>query len=50
MAQAKRKLIDFRDLKDAIVEYANEHHEGNFNRAVRELLRSKLVQEGYQNE
>jgi len=38
-----RKLIDFKDLKDSIQAYANEHTEGNFNMAVRKLIKKGLL-------
>ncbi len=40
-----KKLIDFKELWQAIQDYADKHHEGNFNLAVR-----KLVKEGLGNE
>lgn len=38
-----RKLIDFKELKDLIQEYADEHYEGNFNLAVRKLIKKGLL-------
>ena len=39
-----KKLIDFKDKKlvDKIQDYANEHCEGNFNMAVRQLTFNAL--------
>ena len=37
-----KKLINFKDLKEAIQEYADKHCEGNYSLAVRELIRSGL--------
>ena len=40
-----RKLIDFKDLLSQIQDYADEHHEGNFNLAVRKLIKKGLCNE-----
>lgn len=40
-----RKLIDFKDLISSITEYANKHCEGNFNLAVRQLIKKGLKDE-----
>jgi hypothetical protein len=37
-----KKLIDFKKNKEAVQEYADEHCEGNFNLAVRQLIRKGL--------
>lgn len=38
-----RKLIDFKELEDKIKLYADEHCEGNFNMAVRMLIKKGLL-------
>jgi hypothetical protein len=40
-----RKLIDFKGLVDEIKLYAYEHCEGNFNLAVRQLIKKGLSNE-----
>ena len=35
----KRKSIEFLELDKPIQKYADEHCEGNFNRAVRDVIR-----------
>lgn len=37
-----RKLIDFKELASIIQEYANSHCDGNFNMAVRVLIKKGL--------
>ena len=37
-----KKLIDFKDSWKAIQSYADKHHEGNFNLAVRNLIKIAL--------
>ena len=37
-----KKLINFKDLKASIQEYADKYCEGNYSLAVRELVRSGL--------
>lgn len=37
-----KKLIEFKDLDEAVQDYANKHCEGNFNLAVRVLIRRAL--------
>ena len=38
-----RVLVDFKSLKENIQEYADEHCEGNFNLAVRQLIKKGLA-------
>ncbi len=38
----KRKSIEFLELDEPVQQYADEHCEGVFNRAVRELIRKQL--------
>ena len=40
-----RKMIDFKNLVGAIQAYADKHCEGNFNMAVRQLVKKGLVVE-----
>ena len=40
-----RKLIDFKELSQAIQAYADTHCEGNFNMAVRKLIKEALKNE-----
>ena len=40
-----RKLIDFKELSQAIQDYADEYCEGNFSMAVRKLVRKALLDE-----
>lgn len=37
-----KKLINFKDLREAVQDYANEFCEGNYSLAVRELIRAGL--------
>lgn len=34
-----KKLIDFKDLQKCVQKYADKYHEGNFNLAVRQLVK-----------
>lgn len=38
-----KKLIEFKDLDNAVQEYADLFFEGNFNMAVRALIREGLA-------
>ena len=38
-----KKLIDFKDMVEAIQEYADLFCEGNFNMAVRQLIKKGLA-------
>ena len=40
-----KKLINFKDLREAIQDYADKHCEGNYSLAVRELVRAGLFDE-----
>lgn len=42
---AMRKMIDFQGLEEKVQKYANNNHNGNFNEAVRELLKKALPDE-----
>lgn len=37
-----KRLIEFKDLYESVKSYADENCEGNFNLAVRELIRKGL--------
>ena len=37
-----KKLIDFKNTAKKIQDYANKNHNGNFNKAVRELVTKGL--------
>lgn len=37
-----RKLIDFKGLDEDIQKYANKYYNGNFNKAVREIIKGHL--------
>ena len=41
--KAKRVLVNFGDLKEIVQEYADKHCDGNFNMAVRQLIRKGLL-------
>lgn len=38
-----RKMIDFQGIELKVQEYANKNFNGNFNKAVRELLKKSLT-------
>ena len=38
-----KKLIEFKDLYAKVKEYADEHCDGNFNFAVRQLIKKGLL-------
>jgi len=40
-----KRLIDFKDLYKEVKRYADEHCDGNFTFAVRQLIRKGLVSE-----
>ena len=40
-----KKLIDFKNMMEAIQSYANKNCEGNFSMAVRQLIRNGLANE-----
>jgi len=40
-----KKLMDFKDLYKEIRQYADEHCDGNFSFAVRQLIRKGLASE-----
>jgi len=40
-----KKLIDFKNMFQAIQDYANEHCDKNFSMAVRQLIRKGLENE-----
>jgi len=43
-----RRLIDFKDMIDSIKKYADENCEGNFNMAVRQLIKKGLCSDNMQ--